>query len=333
MSWTTTGRCAAVRVLHSIVLVLIATAGILAPAEDVRAEEAYPSRLVRIIVPFPAGSGTDILARLIADQLGRKWNAPVIVENVTGASGNIGAADVFRSAPDGHTLMICPPGPIATNRFLFKAMGYDSSRWAVISWLATVPYVIDTRKDFGGTLNDVIERARSGAVTAAIPGPGGTAHLSVAYLESVAGIKFVHVPYRGLAPAMTDIVGGHVDLMFDTLTTSLPLYRQGQIRMVAVASPQRSTAVPEVPTVAETYPGYRSITWFALVAPPDTPTALAERINRDVAEVLHRPATAGRLRQIQMEPIGSTRAEAARFFAEEAEVWGKVIKDANITIE
>jgi tripartite-type tricarboxylate transporter receptor subunit TctC len=132
---------------------------------------------------------------------------------------------------------------------------------------------------------------------------------------------------------MTDIVGGHVDMMFDVLTTSLPLYRQGQIRMVAVASPQRSAAVPEVPTVAETYPGYRSITWFGLVAPPNTPITLAERINSDVAEVLHRPDVAGRLRKIQMEPVGSTRAEAARFFAEEAELWGKVIKDAKITIE
>ncbi|HEY7299022.1 MAG TPA: tripartite tricarboxylate transporter substrate binding protein [Xanthobacteraceae bacterium] len=320
-------------VLRNIVLLSIAAMGLLLPAGQARAEEAFPSRLVRIIVPFPAGSGTDILARLIADQLGRKWNNPVIVENVTGASGNIGAAEVFRSAPDGHTLMICPPGPIATNRFLFKSMGYESSRWVVISWLSTVPYVIDTRKDFGGTFTDLIERARNGGVTAAIPGPGGTAHLSVAYLESVAGVQFVHVPYRGLAPAMTDIVGGHVDMMFDVLTTSFPLYRQGQIRMVAVASPQRSAAVPEVPTVAETYPGYRSITWFGLVAPPNTPIPIAERINSDVAEVLHRPEVAGRLRQIQMEPVGSTRAEAVRFFAEEAELWGKVIKDAKITIE
>jgi tripartite-type tricarboxylate transporter receptor subunit TctC len=322
-----------VRVVRKIVLVLIAAAGVLTPAAQARAEEAYPSRLVRIIVPFPAGSGTDILARLIADQLGRKWITPVVVENVTGASGIVGAGEVFRSAPDGHTLMICPPGPIATNRFLFKRMGYDSSRWVVISWLSTVPYVIDTRKDFGGSFNDLIDRTRRGGVTAAIPGPGGTAHLSVAYLESVAGVQFVHVPYRGLTPAMTDILGGHVDMMFDTLTTSLPLYRQAQIRMVAVASPQRSAAVPEVPTVAEIYPGYQSITWFGLVAPPNTPTALAERINSDVTEVLHRPAVAGRLREIQMEPVGSTRAEAVRFFAEEAELWRKVIKDARIAIE
>jgi tripartite-type tricarboxylate transporter receptor subunit TctC len=320
------------RTLNRIVLALLPSLALLASPEC-RAQENYPSRLVRIIVPFPAGSGTDILARIVADQLGRKWNAPVIVENITGASGNVGAGEVFRAAPDGHTLMICPPGPIATNKFLFKSMPYDSSRWVVISWLSTVPYVIDTRLGFEGGFNDLIARAKTGSVTAAIPGPGGTAHLSVAYLESVAGIKFVHVPYRGLAPAMTDIVAGHVDLMFDVLTTSLPLYRQGQIRMLAVAGPQRNAAVPEVPTVAETYPGYRSITWFGLVAPPSTPVALAERINRDVAEVLRRSDVAERLRQLQMAPVGSTRAEAARFFAEEAELWRKVIKDANIAIE
>jgi tripartite-type tricarboxylate transporter receptor subunit TctC len=317
---------------ETIFLTLIATLALLAPG-GIRAQENYPSRLVRIVVPFPAGSGTDILARIVADQLGRKWPVPVIIENITGASGNVGAGEVFRAAPDGHTLMICPPGPIATNKFLFKSMPYDSSRWVVISWLSTVPYVIDTRLGFEGSFNDLIARAKTGPVTAAIPGPGGTAHLSVAYLESVAGIKFIHVPYRGLAPAMTDILAGHVDMMFDVLTTSLPMYRQGQIRMLAVASPQRNAAVPEVPTVAETYPGYRSITWFGLVAPPNTPIPIAERINRDVAEVLHRSDVAGRLRQIQMEPVGSTRAEAARFFAEEADLWGKVINHANITIE
>jgi tripartite-type tricarboxylate transporter receptor subunit TctC len=297
------------------------------------AQGSFPSRTVRIIVPFPPGSGTDLLSRLLSDQLARKWNSPVITENVSGASGNLGAAEVFRSPPDGHTLMLCPPGPIATNKFLFKDMSYDSSQWVAISWLTTVPYVIVARSSFRGTFTDLMTLAKGGKVTAAIPGPGGTAHLSVAYLESVAGIKFVHVPYRGLGPAMNDIVAGHVDVMFDVLTTSLPLHRDGRIRMLAVASPKRNAAVPEVPAVAETYPGYRSITWFGLVAPPNTPVPLAERINGDVVEILRRPDINVRLRDMQMEPVASTRAEAVRFFAEEAALWSKVIKEANITIE
>jgi tripartite-type tricarboxylate transporter receptor subunit TctC len=307
----------------------------LALGAQAHAQGAYPSRVVRIIVPFPPASGTDLLARLVADQLGRKWNASVIVENQPGASGNLGAAEVFRSAPDGHTMMICPPGPIATNRFLFKDLGYDPSRWVAISWLSTVPYVLIARKTFAGGFGDLMTLAKSSPnkVTTAVPGPGGTAHLSVAYLESMAGIKLLYVPYRGLGPAMNDIVAGHVDTMFDTLTTSLPQHQSGRVKMLAVASPKRQQAVPDIPTVAEFYPGYRSITWFGLVAPPGTPDALADRINRDVAAIIHRPEVNARLREMQMEPVGSTREEALRFFAEEAELWGRVIREAHITLQ
>jgi tripartite-type tricarboxylate transporter receptor subunit TctC len=295
----------------------------------------YPSRVVRIVVPFPPGSGTDLLSRLVSDQLARKWNASVITENVPGASGNLGAADVFRSAPDGHTLLLCPPGPIATNKFLFKDLSYDSTRWVPISWLTTVPYVLITRTSFTGDFKALMAHAKANPskVTAAMPGPGGTAHLSAAYLESVAGIKLVHVPYRGLGPAINDIVAGHVDMMFDTFTTSLPQHQAGKVKMVAVASPQRQPAVPDVPAIAELYPGYRSITWFGIVAPPGTPDALADRINRDVAEVFRQPEVRKRLDEMKMEAVGSTRPEAARFFAEEAALWGKVIEDAKIAVQ
>ena len=299
------------------------------------AQDNYPSRVVRIVVPFPPGSGTDLLSRLLSDQLARKWNASVITENVPGASGNLGAADVFRSAPDGHTLLLCPPGPIATNKFLFKDLAYDSSRFVPISWLTTVPYVLIARTSFTGDFKALMAYAKTNPskVTAAMPGPGGTAHLSAAYLEAVAGIKLVHVPYRGLGPAINDIIAGHVDMMFDTLTTSLPQHQAGKVKMVAVASPQRQAAVPGVPAIAEFYPGYHSITWFGIVAPPGTPDALAERINRDVAEIFRRPDVRNRLNEMKMEPIGSTRAEAARFFAAEAALWGKVIADAKVVVQ
>jgi len=307
----------------------------LCPTASTHAQDNYPSRVVRFVVPFPPGSGTDLLSRLLSDQLARKWNASVITENVPGASGNLGAADVFRSTPDGHTLLLCPPGPIATNKFLFKDLAYDASRWVPISWLTTVPYVLIARTSFAGGFQALMAEARANPskVTAAMPGPGGTAHLSAAYLESMAGIKLVHVPYRGLGPAINDIIAGHVDMMFDTFTTSLPQHQAGKVKMVAVASPQRQTAVPDVPAIAEFYPGYRSITWFGVVAPPGTPDALADRINRDIAEVFRRPEVVNRLNEMKMEPIGSTRAEAARFFAEEAELWGKVIRDGKITAQ
>jgi tripartite-type tricarboxylate transporter receptor subunit TctC len=312
---------------------LLAAFGVVAAGAPAQAQDGYPTRTVRFVVPFPAGSGTDVLSRLLADALTRKWGRAVISENVAGASGNIGAFDVWRSAPDGHTMMLAPPGPIATNRFLFKDMTYDSTKWVPISWLTTVPYVLTVRSSFKGGLKELIEQAKVGKITSALPGPGGTAHLSAAHLQAMAGVKMVYVPYKGLGTAMNDIVAGHVDMMFDTLTTSLPLHQQGRVRIIAVASPKRVAVLPDVPTVAESYPGYRSITWFGLVAPPGTPLALADRISRDVGEVVKSPQVIERLNTMQMEPVGSTREEAAAFFADEARYWGQIIKDANIVLQ
>jgi tripartite-type tricarboxylate transporter receptor subunit TctC len=298
----------------------------------------FPSRPVRIVVPFPPGSGTDLLARILAEQLTRKWGSAVIVENLSGAaSGNLGAAEVARAAPDGYTLMLCPPGPISTNRLLYKNLTYDPTEWVPISLLASVPYMLVMRRDFeASTVKDLIARAKAnpGKFTSASPGVGSTAHLSAAQFEMLAGIKLQTVPYRGLGPAMNDIISGHVDMMFDTITTSLPLHRDGRVKIIGIGSAERASALPEVPTIAESgLPGFRSITWFGFVAPPRTPTALAERINKDLAEIIRSPEITARIRGMNMEPIGSTRAEAAKFFAEETELWGKVIKQANITVE
>jgi tripartite-type tricarboxylate transporter receptor subunit TctC len=315
-------------------LALIAALGLSFASAPSRAQDAYPTRTVRFVVPFPAGSGTDVLSRLLADQLTRKWGRTVISENVPGASGNIGALDVWRAAPDGHTMMLAPPGPIATNRSLFKELAYDSTKWVPVSWLTTVPYVLTVRNSFKGGLADLIAAAKAGKITSALPGPGGTAHLSAAHLQALAGVKMVYVPYKGLGPAMNDIVAGHVDMMFDTLTTSLPLHQQGRVRIIAVASPKRVPVLPDVPTVAESgYPTYRSITWFGLVAPPGTPVALADRISKDVGDVIRSRPVIERLNTMQMEPVGSTRPAAAAFFAEEANYWGQIIKDAKIALQ
>lgn len=311
-------------------LVALASA-VLCPAH---AQGPFPTRTVRIVVPYPAGGGTDLLARLLADQLSRKWNQSVVIENIGGAGGNVGSADVARAAPDGHTLMIASPGPIATNAFLYKDMPYDPARWVPIALLATSPYVLVLRKSFeGANVKDLIERAKAnpGKLTAATPGVGSVGHLATVQLEMLADIKTLQVPYRGLSPAVNDIIAGHVDLMFDMLATSLPLHRDGKVKIVAVGSTERVDKLPDVPTMAEAgLPGYRSVTWFAMVAPPQTPAALADRIHRDVAEILARADVAERVRGIQMEPSTGTRAEAATFFADETALWGKVIKQANI---
>jgi tripartite-type tricarboxylate transporter receptor subunit TctC len=320
--------------ISTVRLALLVAFSVALYAMSSHAQDGYPSRTVRFVVPFPAGSATDVLSRLLADALTRKWGHAVITENVAGASGNIGAFDVWRSAPDGHTMMLAPPGPIATNRFLFHELSYDASKWVPVSWLTTVPYVLTVRSSFKGGLAELIAEAKAGKITAALPGPGGLAHLSAAHLQALAGVKMVYVPYKGLGTAINDIVAGHVDMMFDTLTTSLTLHQQGRIRIIAVASPKRVAILPDIPTVAESgYPGYRAITWFGLMAPPGTPAGLAERISKDIGEVVRSPQVAERLASMQMEPVGSTPAEAAAFFAEEANYWGRIIKDANITVQ
>jgi tripartite-type tricarboxylate transporter receptor subunit TctC len=300
----------------------------------VLAQDAFPARLVRIVVPYPAGGGTDILARFVADQLARKWGQAVIVENIGGAAGNIGAAEVFRAAPDGHTLLVTSPGPVATNSFLYKEMPYDPARWTPVALLATGPYVLVLRKNFdGATVKDLIARAKAapGKITSATPGVGSVGHLATVQLEMLADIKTQHVPYRGLSPAINDIIAGHVDLMFDTPTTSLALHRDGKVKIVATGATERMRDLPEVPTIAEAgLPDYRAVTWYAMMAPPQMPAALAERINRDVVEILSRPDVAERSRGIQMEPAAKSRTEAGKFFAEEAALWGKVIRQANI---
>jgi tripartite-type tricarboxylate transporter receptor subunit TctC len=314
-------------------LMALAVLGIALAAGTGRAQDAFPSRLVRIVVPYPPGGGTDTLARLLAEHLGRKWGQSAIVENIGGAAGNIGSAEVARAAPDGYTLLLASPGPIATNSFLYKEMPYDPARWVPIALLATGPYVLVLRKSFeGSTVKELIARAKAnpGKITAATPGVGSVGQLSTVQLEMLADIKMVQVPYRGLGPAINDIIAGHVDLMFDTPVTAVGLHREGRLKIVGVGTSERLRELPEVPTIAETLPGYRAVTWYAMVAPPQTPAALADRINRDVNEILGRPDFVEKARAIQMEPATKSRTEAAKFFAEETELWGKVIKAANI---
>jgi len=314
-------------------LMALAVLGIALAAGTGRAQDAFPSRLVRIVVPYPPGGGTDTLARLLAEHLGRKWGQSAIVENIGGAAGNIGSAEVARAAPDGYTLLLASPGPIATNSFLYKEMPYDPARWVPIALLATGPYVLVLRKSFeGSTVKELIARAKAnpGKITAATPGVGSVGQLSTVQLEMLADIKMVQVPYRGLGPAINDIIAGHVDLMFDTPVTAVGLHREGRLKIVGVGTSERLRELPEVPTIAETLPGYRAVTWYAMVAPPQTPAALADRINRDLNEILGRPDFVEKARAIQMEPATKSRTEAAKFFAEETELWGKVIKAANI---
>jgi tripartite-type tricarboxylate transporter receptor subunit TctC len=301
-------------------------------AASARAEDAYPSRLVRIVLPTASGSTTDTLARLIADRLGHTWSQSVIVENIPGGAMNVGATHVARATPDGYTLMLAPPSPLTINDLLYRDLSYDPHKFLAVALLAKIPNALAVRNDLPAkTVQELIAYAKAnpGKLTFGSQGVGSTAHLSGSQLEVLAGIKMVHVPYRGAVPALNDVIAGRIDMFFDTLTTSVPLWRGGKLRILAVASPERAQAVPELPTIAESgVPGFRSITWFALVAPPGTPAAIVDKVNRDANTALH--DLADKLTAIRLEPMPGTPADAARFIADETALWGRVIRDSKI---
>jgi tripartite-type tricarboxylate transporter receptor subunit TctC len=274
------------------------------------------------------------LARIVADQLAQKWGKPVIVENIAGGGMNVGGEHVARAPPDGHTLLVGPPAPIAINHMLYRDLGYSPKDFVAIALLAKIPNVLVVRNSLNvSSVKELIAYAKANPekVTYATQGAGSTAHLTAAQLELLGGIKLVHVPYRGAQPALNDIVAGHVDIFFDTLTTSVPLQQAGKLKILAVAGPERSAALPGVPTMDEAgLPGFRSITWFGLVAPPQTPAALAEKINADVVEILQRRDVNEKLRELRLEPGGGSTADADKFFADETRLWSKVIQEANV---
>ena len=324
------------RIIAIAGMVGLAAAGIVgAWASPSLAQDAYPSRVVKIVVPAAGGSTTDTLARVVAEKLSQKWGKSAIVENIAGGAMNIGASSVARAAPDGHTLLIAPPAPLSFNDLLFKDLGYAPTQFTPITLLATIPNVLVVRKELPVTsIKELIEygKANPDKLSYASQGAGSTAHLSASQLETQAGIKMVHVPYRGAQPALTDVIAGHVDMFFDTPTTSVPLYRDDKVKILGVADNKRLRIIPEVPTISEAgLPGFRSITWFGVVAPPHTPATLADRLNHDVVEILNSKEVTDRLHSLSLDVGATTRDEATKFFAEETALWSKVIKEANIT--
>jgi tripartite-type tricarboxylate transporter receptor subunit TctC len=301
------------------------------------AEEAYPDHTVKIVVPSAGGSTTDTLARIVAEQLAQTWGKPVIVENISGGGMIVGTSQVAHAPPDGYTLLVSPPSPITFNHLLYRELPYEPSRFAPVSLLARVPNALVVKNDLpAGNVKELIAYAKAnpGKVTYGSQGAGSTAHLSAGQLEMLAGVKMVHIPYRGAVAALNDVVAGHIDMFFDTVTTSTPMFRAGKVKILGVGGTERSPLLPEVPTIAESgVPGFRSVTWFAIVAPPGTPAALAEKISRDVVEGLARPEVKDKLARLTLEPIAGTPAAATRFFAEETALWGKVIKENHVTVE
>jgi tripartite-type tricarboxylate transporter receptor subunit TctC len=305
------------------------------PPLDATAQD-FPSRPVKIIVPFPAGGTADVMPRIVGEWLSRKWGQPVVIENRTGAAGNIGAEAVARSEPDGYTLLSAPPPPLVINHNLYPKLGFDPTEFVPIVIMGRVPNALVVNARFPHTsVARLIAAAKSdpGKITSATQGNGTTSHLTSELFQLMAGVKFQHVPYRGSAPALTDLVAGSVDVMFDNLGVSLALVKSGQLKLVAVATPKRMVTLPDVPTIAETLPGFESAAWFAIVAPPKTPQVIADKINADVNEALGQNDIRERLDQLSAEPIGGTTQATAAYMREEIVRWHKVIKAANVKLE
>jgi tripartite-type tricarboxylate transporter receptor subunit TctC len=321
---------------HRLTSLALAFAAMLALPHAGVAQD-FPSRAVKIIVPFPAGGTADAMPRIVADYLTRKWGQPVVIENRAGAGGNVGAEAAYKSDPDGYTLFASPPPPLVINHNLFPKLNFDPPQFIPIAVMGKVPNSLLTnspRLKDAKTVADVIAYAKAnpGQLNAATQGVGTTAHLTSELFQLMAQVKFQNVHYRGSAPAMQDLVGGTADVAFDNIGASMALVKGGKLRLLAVATEKRLPSLPDVPTIAETVPGFVVVTWFAIAAPPNTPQPIVNKLNADINEALRDPEVRKKLENLSAEVVGGTLAENAAFFKSETELWHKVIRDANVKL-
>ena len=298
---------------------------------------SYPAKPIRIVVPFPPGGSADLMPRALAERLTAKWGQPIVVENRPGAAGNIGAEAVFKAEPDGYTLLSTPPPPLVINPSLYPKLAFDPSQFVPVTIIGSIPNAMIVHpKVTAATVQEFIAfvRANPGKLNYASQGNGTTSHLAAEMFKSMAGgLQIAHVPYKGTAPALTDLLAGQVDLMFDNLGVSLPHVRSGKLKALAVGSERRFPGLPEVPAMAETLPGFVSIAWFGVVAPPKTPAPIAEKLSAAIAEALKQPDVAKRLADLSAEPIGSTPAEMAGFMKQETERYREVIRAVGVKLD
>lgn len=303
----------------------------------VASAQSWPTKPVRLVVPFPAGGTTDVLPRVLSEKLQAKWGQPVLVENRAGAGGNTGADVVFRAEPDGHTLLVSAPGPLVVAPSLSRKLPFDPQKFVPVTMLATMPNLLVTRPTLSArTAQDLVATAKRepGKLSFASQGVGTTSHLTAAMFQQLTGTELLHVPYKGTAPALADLMGGQVDIMFDNVTSSTAPYKAGRIKALAVAAPKRLTSLPDIPTADEVgLKGFHSSTFVAMVAPPGTPAPLVARIQRDVAEALRMPDVQARYLELGAEPVGGTQEELGRYLANETARWRDVIQRANVQPE
>jgi tripartite-type tricarboxylate transporter receptor subunit TctC len=318
-------------------LSLIATAAALFTAAPAHAQDTFPNHPIKLIVCLPAGGGVDTVSRIVAEKMSKILGQPVVVENKGGQSGNLGTEQVYNSDPDGYTLLGSQPAPITTAPLLFKNLPYDPTKLQPIGVMSAISNTLLVRADFPA--KDVKEfiayaKANPGKLNYASQGNGTTSHLTGAMFETATGVKMNHIPYKGTAPAINDLVGGHVDLMFNELATSIELHKGGRAKLLAVTSAKRFSEIPDVPTMAEAgVPNFISDTWNAISAPPKTPPAIVAKLNAALNEALKDPGVKATYARMHLEAVGGTPENMAKIVKEDTERWGTVIKSAKVSLE
>jgi tripartite-type tricarboxylate transporter receptor subunit TctC len=320
-------------------LLTASAATALAPSLTVGAAfaQAWPNRFVRLVVPYPAGGGADAIARIVSARLSETWGQQVVIENRGGAGGNIASDAVARSAPDGYTLYLAGEFQ-ATNLYAYPKLSYDPvADFLPVSLVVQYPVaIVVPNSSPARSIGEFIAYAKAnrGKVTLASPGYGTGPHLAGEMFKRVAGIELTHVPYRGAAPALQDLVPGRVDSLVNNIAPIVPLMQQGQVRVLAVTTAKRTPAAPDVPTLAESgLPGFDVSGWYAFFVPAKTPSDIVRKMHADTAAALAEPAIKGRLEQLGLFVVGSTPDELASFLKAEMAKWGPLIKEAGIKVE
>jgi tripartite-type tricarboxylate transporter receptor subunit TctC len=326
------------RFLCLIVAVAAWSAAWLAPpaaAQDIAA--SYPNRPVRVIVTVPAGGGVDTVTRIFGERLQKQLGQPFVIENQGGAGGNVAAATVFNAAPDGYTLMSSQPAPLTTNIALYKKLGFDPTAFEPVVIMTRYPNVLLVRKDFPAkTAQEFIAyvKANPGKLNYGSQGIGTTSHLTTELFMSVTGTKMVHVPYKGTAPALTDLIAGNIDVIFMELSSAVKLHQAGSARILAVATDKRLEALPDIPTMIEAgVPGFVSDTWNAISAPPKTPAPIVAKLNRAANEVIQSPEMKKHFEDLNLLPAGGSPADMGKIVKDETQRWTEVIRKAGIMPE
>jgi tripartite-type tricarboxylate transporter receptor subunit TctC len=315
---------------------LIAIATVLAGA-PAHAQDNYPNHPIKLIVCLPAGGGVDTVSRIIAEKISKILGQPVVVENKGGQSGNLGTEFVYAAEPDGYTLLGSQPAPITTAPLLFKKLNFDPTKFEPVAVMSAISNTLLVRPDFPA--KDVKEfiayvKANPGKVTYGSQGNGTTSHLTGAMFDAATGTKMNHIPYKGTAPAINDLIGGHIDVMFNELATSIELHKGGRAKLLAVTSAKRVPELPDVPTMEEAgVPNFISDTWNAISAPPKTPKAIVAKLNAAVNEALQDPDVKAQYERMRLTAVGGTPENMAKIVKDDTVRWGAVIKSANVKIE